>query len=128
MKTMSRYALVLISGMVLLGLWGCKPEGGLDTAKVQSAFQTAEADDKAEVDKAISSIKSGDYTGALASLQKASANLKLTEEQKSALADLINQVKAKVGETAQKVAEDTSQAVKEGAEKASNELKKAVSP
>ena len=119
-------AITLIAGVALLSLTGCSQGGGLDTAKVQSAFQTASAVDKAEVEKAISAVKASDYSGALASLQKAAASVTLTPEQKSAIDDLIGQVKTKLGGAAQKAVEDSSKAAKEGADKAAGDLQKAV--
>lgn len=116
----------LILSIGLLGLVGCSKGGGIDTAKVQSAFQTASTVDKAEVDKAITAIKAGDFAGALPSLQKAVASAKLTEEQKSALQDLINEVQAKLSEAAKKAVDGATKAMKEGADKAATDLQKAV--
>ena len=125
------YAITAIVGLGLLGLCGCSKEGGtagaaVDTAKVESAFQSAEAADKTEVQNAITAIKGGKYSDALASLQKAAASVKLTPEQKSALEALINEVKAKIGDAAKKTVDETTKAAKEGADKAATDLQKAV--
>jgi len=127
------FAITAIVGLGLLGLTGCKKEGGIDTSKIESAFQAAAAADKAEVDNAITALKAGEFSSALASLQKAAANVNLTPEQKSAISDLINEVKAKVGaaakqvvDDASKAAEGASKAVQEGAGKAASDLQKAV--
>jgi hypothetical protein len=125
MKKLQYVAAAIIS-VALLGLAGCTKEGGVDTAKVESAFQTASAVDKAEVQTAISAVKAGDYSSALASLQKAVANVKLTPEQKSALEDLINQVTAKVGNAVKKAGEDTSKAAQDAGNKTAGDLQKAV--
>jgi hypothetical protein len=86
---------------------GCSGSN-VDTSKVQSAFSSAPAGDKANVDAAVASVKSGDYSGALASLQKAASNTKLTEEQKAAVQDLIQQIQAKLTEGANKVSDAAS--------------------
>lgn len=116
----------LILSLGLLGLVGCSKGGGVDTSKLQNAFQSASNVDKAEVEKAISAVKSGDFAGALASLQKAAASVNLTEEQKTSIQDLISQVQAKLGDAAKQAVSETSQAVKEGADKAAADLQKAV--
>ena len=121
-----QYLAIAIIGLACLALTGCNKEGGVDTAKVESAFQTASAVDKADVQTAVSAVKAGDYSGGLASLQKAVANVNLTPEQKSALEDLINQVKAKVGDAAKQAVADTSKAAKDDASKAAGDLQKAV--
>jgi hypothetical protein len=101
------YLIVAIVGVVLIGLTGCS-KNSVDTSKVQSAFQNSSAPAKGSVDQAVSSVKAGDYAGALASLQKAAADTKLTPEQKSAIQDLINQINSKISETANKAASDVS--------------------
>jgi hypothetical protein len=113
-------------GFALFGLTGCSKNGGVDTAKVESTFQTAGQVDKAEVDKAVTCIKAGDYSGGLASLQKAAANVKLTPEQQQALKDLISQVQTKIADSAKQAVDDATKAVKDGGSKAADDLKKAV--
>jgi hypothetical protein len=144
--------LTAIAGLALLGLTGCSKNesagtttesGGptadsrrtttesrgptLDTAQLQSAFSTASSADKSEVDKAISAIKSGDYSAALASLKQAAANVKLTPEQQSAIKDLMAQVQAKLGSVANDVTKQVGDAAKQAgdaANKTVNDLKK----
>jgi hypothetical protein len=127
------YTITVIAGFSLLGLTGCTKEGGVDTAKVESAFQTAAAVDKTAVQNAVTAVKAGDYTSALASLQKVAASVNLTPEQKTALTDFINEVKAKLGaeakskvDDATKAVGDASNAAKEGASKAVDGLKKSL--
>lgn len=116
----------LVLSISLLGLVGCSKSGGIDTTKVQSAFQTASTVDKAEVEKAITAIKAGDFAAALASLQKAVASANVTAEQKSSLQDLINEVQAKVSDAAKKAVSDATKAAKEGADKTATDLQKAI--
>ena len=120
------FAVTALVGLGLLGLIGCKKEGGIDTSKVELAFQTVAAADKTEVQNAITALKAGEYSSALASLQKAAASVNLTPEQKSALMDLINEVKAKVEAAAKQAMDDASKTVQEGAGKAASDLQKAV--
>jgi hypothetical protein len=112
----------VISGLAFLAFSGCSKSGGVDTSKVESAFTATPQADRSDVDKAVACVKSGDYPGALTSLQKAASNLKLTAEQQQALKDLIAQVQAKVGETAKKAADDASK----GASKAAGDLQKSL--
>jgi hypothetical protein len=51
-------------------LVGCGGEATVDTSKLQSQFASASGDAKAEVDKAITAINSGDMRGAVSSLGK----------------------------------------------------------
>lgn len=120
------FIITLIISISFLGMAGCAKKDGVDTSKVQAAFQPVVEADKADVDQAISSIKAGDYAGALASLEKAVANVKITPEQKAALQDLITQVQNKVSEVTKKAVDDTSKALKEGADKTASDLQKAV--
>jgi hypothetical protein len=107
---MKRFLFALTAGAVL-AFTGCsKTDGGLDTAKVEAAFAAAQQTDKAELQAALNSLKAGDYPAALASLQKAAANVKLTPEQKTALADLVVQVKARAGDLVKQATETASQA------------------
>jgi hypothetical protein len=117
--------ILAIAGITIFGLAGCSrsetgggggPGGGgggasIDTSKIQSAFQNAPSADKTEVQHAVSAIKSGDYTTGLASLQKVASSTNLTPEQKSAVSDLMNQVKAKAGGAAGKTMGGVSNAV-----------------
>ncbi len=116
----------LILGLSILGFVGCSKDGSVDTAKVQSAFQSASTVDRAEVDKAVTAIKAGDYAGALASLQKAAASVQLTPEQKSSLQELISQVQAKITELAKKAVGDSTKARQTGAEKTATDLQKTL--
>lgn len=121
--------LTVIAGLAVLGTTGCsKSESGgttIDTAKVQSAFATASAVDKAEVEKAIAAVKSGDYASAITSLKQAAASVNITPEQKQAIQDLLAQAQAKVGAAASE-AVDKVKAAGSDAAKQADDLKKAV--
>jgi hypothetical protein len=130
MRKMLEVSLAAILGITLCGISGCsKSGGGVDTAKLQSAFQSAPPVDKAEVDNAISAVKSGNYAGALASAQKVATKTNLTPEQKSAVQDFISQVQSKglgLGEKAVGGAGDAANQAGQGAGKASEDLQKSL--
>jgi hypothetical protein len=89
-------SLIASTGIALLGFAGCSKGGGsIDTSKVQSAFENAPPVDKAEAQNAITAVKSQDYAGALASCKKVVTSANLTPEQKSAVQDLMGQIKSK---------------------------------
>jgi len=97
--------LTTIASLSLLSLTGCDSGGSgsgtvIDTSKLQSAFSAASAVDKAEIEKAITSVKAGDYASALTSLNAAASNVKLTPEQQQAIKDLVAQVQSKLGSAA----------------------------
>lgn len=98
---------------------GCGNKDTVDTAKVESAFATAEPGVKADFDRALAAIKAGDWSGAGTSLKQLAGNVKLTEEQKSSLSSLMEQIKAKAGEVAQQASETTSKAVEKVSAEAS---------
>src|SRR5579872_6066399 len=128
MKRLFNKRLVAIAGCVLLGVAGCSRSGGnIDTSRVQSAFQSAPPADKAEAQNAVSEVKAGNYAGALASLQKVAASANLTPEQKSAVQDLVGQVRAKatgMGEKAMGAAGDAANQAGQGAGKSADDLQK----
>ena len=125
MKTLA-FIISLILTTGLLSLTGCSKGGGIDTSKVEGAFQLASSVDKAEVEKAISAVNSGDPAGALASLQKAAASIKLTEEQKRSVQDRIDEIQGKVDDAAKQGVDAATKAGKEGADKAAADLQKAI--
>ena len=90
---------------------GCGKKEGVDTAGVEKSFSSAEPAAKAEVDKIVAAIKSSDYAGAVASLQKLATNAKITPEQKQAVTDLAAQVQAAFADAAKKAAGEANKAV-----------------
>ncbi|MBM3858290.1 MAG: hypothetical protein FJ395_01420 [Verrucomicrobia bacterium] len=59
----------------------------------------------------MSAIKAGDYAGALAKLQAAAAQAKLTDAQKQALQDVIAQVQKQVAAKAEQLQKEAGKAV-----------------
>ncbi len=120
--------LVAIAGLALLGLAGCsKTDSGakVDTSKVESEFSSVPASDKTDVEKAIASVKAGDFASAATSLQAAASNVKLTPAQQQALKDLLAQVQAQIGNAASKTV-DAAKKVGEDASKAATDATKAL--
>ncbi len=97
---------------------GCAKKSEVDTTKMEQSFASAEPASKSESDKAVASIKAGDYQGAIASLQKLASQAKLTDEQKNAVKDVIDQVQAKL--------KDAMKDATKATDKAMDDLKKSM--
>ncbi|MCX8155849.1 MAG: hypothetical protein N3J91_05270 [Verrucomicrobiae bacterium] len=89
----------------LCGMVGCGSKSKVDTSKLESAFSSAEASVKSEIEKAIQAIKAEDLAGALTQLQKTHAKAKLTEAQKQAIKDTIEALQKLIAEGATKSVE-----------------------
>ena len=95
-------------------LTGCNKSGGtasVDPSPMEKSFATAEASLKSAADTAVTAIKKADYSGALAELQKLAGNAKLTDDQKKAVGDIIEQVKKALADTAEKATGEAKKAV-----------------
>jgi ribosomal protein L22 len=109
----------LLLALALL-LIGCEKGGsGIDTSKLQSAFSSTTAPAKADIDKAITAIKAGEYSQALSYLGTAAKEAKLTPDQKDAIKDVLAQVQAKLKGAVQQGADQT--------QKAAGDLQKSLS-
>lgn len=113
----SNWILTVIA-VALFALIGCGKKNQVDTAPIEKSFASAEPGTKSSADQAVSAIKAGNYSGALAELQKLGAQAKLTPEQKQAIQDVIAQVQKQLSEA-------VGQAGKE-AEKAAGDLQKSL--
>ncbi len=67
----------------------------VDTSKIEAAFASAEPAVKAEFNKVVAAVKGADWAGAGAKIQELAGNVKLSEEQKTSLKSLAEQLKAK---------------------------------
>ena len=116
---MKRFAW-LFSGLMIasLCLVGCGKKSSVDTAQLQSSFKSADSATQSDVDKAVSSIKDGNYSQALSQLQTLAKKAKLTPEQQQAIRDVIAQVQQQVTEMANKAAA--------GAQKSAGDLQKSL--
>ena len=96
----------------VLALTACSKSGGsVDASPVEKSFASAEPTLKAAAEKAVASIKSGDYAGAATELQKLAANVKLTDEQKKAIGDVLAQVQKAVAEMGAKATGEAGKAL-----------------
>jgi len=89
---------------------GCSKKSSVDTAPLEKSFATAEPSDKASANKAVSDIKSGNYSGAMAELQKLGAQAKLTPEQKQAVKDVVAQVQQQLADAVKQVGQEADKA------------------
>jgi hypothetical protein len=104
----------LLSALIVsvLALTACSKSGGsVDAGPVEKSFAAAEPGLKAAADKAVTSIKGADYGAATAELQKLAANVKLTDEQKKAINDVLAQVQKAVAEMSMKATGEAGKAL-----------------
>lgn len=105
-----------IASLMILALYagmGCAKKGQVDTVKLEASFSTAEASKKSEVDKVVASVKSQDWAGATAALERLAADAKLTEEQKQAVKNTLAQVSSAVKEAVGKAGAEVNKALGE---------------
>ena len=117
MKLSIRYSLVLLALLALV-LPGCGKKDEVDTAPLQQSFEGAEPAVKTAVNEAVSAIKSGDYAGAGAALQKLAGQAKITPEQQQAIKDVLAGIQKKLTGAVENAAE--------GGKKAMDDMKKAL--
>lgn len=89
---------------------GCGSKNNVDTAPLEKSFASAEPANKAAADQAVSAIKTEDYTGAMAQLQKLATQAKLTSEQQQAIKDTLAQVQKQLADAATKASKDGQKA------------------
>ena len=109
---------VTILAVATLALIGCSKKSSVDTTPLETSFASAEPASKATADKAVSAIKSGDYSSGMVELQKLAAQAKLTPEQQKAVKDVLGQVQKQLSDAAAKAGKD--------AEKAASDLQKSL--
>ncbi len=85
-------SLILVLLLAIAGSAGCAKKISVDTVKLEYSFQAADQAVQTTVTEAIEAIDKADYSAALAKLKKASAEPKLTPEQKAALTGVIAQL------------------------------------
>jgi len=113
---MKIHQIVLITVMAAaFALVGCKKSGtgtsSVDTSKLESSFESAEPAAQSSVEKAVSSIKSTDYAGAMTELKSLADKVKLTPEQQQAVNDVVAQLQQVIADTAKQAGEKASEAV-----------------
>jgi len=106
---LSRRILIIHAASALL-VSGCASKSSVDTAPLEKSFASAEPANKTAADKAVSAIKTGDYTGATAELQKLAAQAKLTPEQQQAVKETLAALQKQLADVAAKATKDAGKA------------------
>ena len=86
--------LLLLAGLMAWGATGCSNRE-IDTAKLQTAFQSATPDVRSYLDQSIAAIHAGKFSEALPALQHVAYAAQINREQRFILEDAIKKVKAK---------------------------------
>jgi uncharacterized protein with von Willebrand factor type A (vWA) domain len=102
---------VLVLAVCVLAWAGCSKSGNVDTSKLEKSFSGSTPELKTEADKIVSAIKSKDFAAAQTGLQNLAYNAKVSDEQKQAIQDVLDQVKKKVTEAAGKAKEEANKAM-----------------
>jgi hypothetical protein len=87
--------LVAVAGLAFLALVGCS-NPNVDTAKVRADLQSIGADQKVQLEMALSAIDAGKYKEALLPLRKVAYAAKLDKKQTKIVKDTIEKVRAKI--------------------------------
>lgn len=100
-----------------LTLPGCGKSGdksdssaGVDSLPIEKTFAGAEDTVKATATRAIDAVKSADYNTAMAEFLKLSADPKLTDQQRKAVAEAIDKLKSAVVEPGKEAAVEAGKA------------------
>jgi hypothetical protein len=100
--------LAVLAG-VLLVVSGCGSK--INTSNLEKSFAPAETALKDTARRAADAVKGGDYGGALKELQMLAGNAKLTEDQKKAVSELLDQVKKALADAGNKALGDAQKAL-----------------
>lgn len=103
--------MLLTLAVVALAVVGCNKKSSVDTAPLESSFKTAEPATQTTANKAVTSIKAGNYAEALTELKTLASNTKLTPEQQQAIKDAMAQVQQSMSDQASKMAGDASKSL-----------------
>ena len=85
---------LLLAGLMAWGATGCSNQE-IDTAKLQTAFQSAAPDARTYLDQGVAAIHTGKFSEALPALQHVAYAAKMSQEQRLLLEDAIKKVKAR---------------------------------
>ena len=86
--------LLLLAGLLASGATGCSKQE-IDTAKLQTASQSAPPEVRTYLDQGIAAIQAAKFSEALPALQRVAYGAKMSKEQRLLLEDAIKKVKAK---------------------------------
>jgi gas vesicle protein len=110
MKLFKCLLVVLVAGAI--AFTGCK-KSGVDTRPIEKSFSSAEPATKSSADKVVAEIKANNYAGAMAELSKLGTEAKLTDDQKKAVTDTLEQVKEKIKAAADQATKDVKKGVED---------------
>jgi ABC-type enterochelin transport system substrate-binding protein len=85
----------------------------INTRSAEKEFQTAEPEVRAEFDRAVVAVRSGDYSEALDRLKNLATNARLTPEQQESVRDLLGKVQDAVKRGATRAVEGASDALED---------------
>jgi outer membrane protein assembly factor BamD (BamD/ComL family) len=91
---------------IAIPLAGCSKKSSVDTSNLESSFESAEPAVQSDINQAVSSIKDGNYSEAMAQLQSVAKKAQLTPEQQQAIKDTIASIQKLMAEMANKAAGD----------------------
>ena len=89
------FTLVAVASLAFLALAGCS-NPNVDTAKVRAGLQSIGADQKVQLELALSAIDAGKYKEALLPLRKVAYTARLDKKQTKILQETIEKVRAKI--------------------------------
>ena len=110
MKKPTFISLGIIAASIACLFSACSKQGSVDTAPLEKSFAGADASVKPSSDKAVSDLKAGNYSGAMADLQSLAGNAKLTPAQQQAVKDVIGQVQQALANAGKQAADSASKA------------------
>ena len=83
---------VAVTTLLAASMAGCSHKPAVDTVKLEYSFQSGNSTNQAEVTQAIEAIEKADYNTALTKLQKVAADPKLSDEQKTSVNEVVQQL------------------------------------
>lgn len=89
------FTLIAMASVALLTLVACS-NPNIDTAKVRAAMQSIAADQKVQLETALTAIDAGKYKDAYLPLRKVANGAKLDGAQRKIIEDTIAKVRAKI--------------------------------
>jgi len=118
MKKFTFNSLSVLVVSLMCFVTACSKQGSVDTTPLEKSFASADTSVKSAVDKAVSEVKSANYSGAMAELQSLAGKAKLTPDQQQAIKGVMTQVE-------QALANASRQAM-DSAKKGASDLEKSL--
>lgn len=101
-------SVMMIVGMVVMA--GCG-QRGISTARLEKSFKGSERAVETRVQNIVKAVEAKNYAGAVAELQKLGAQANLTEEQRAAIKDLVEQAQKELTAAIERKAADVQKAL-----------------